>query len=213
MLVDENKINKKMIDLLDEQIDSAKAAGEDVKEIPHNDPGPNTKLGEMMDFTTMLESMNELEQSMNTEKDPMEAEVNPSNSYDETKAMEELSRIFTPVLVMQDFEKDIADKSMAELEYADVLTERTIIQFDDETRMSQLIAVCAKIIAKQKNTEAWQMFKKASVIKKEAALNMQKEEYDDAKILAQKYLVAVSTTNPSSVARNAATELLPQTQH
>ena len=79
--------------------------------------------------------------------------------------------------------------------------------------MSQLIAVCAKIIAKQKNTKAWQMFKKASVIKKEAALNMQKEEYENAKILAQKYLVAVSTTNPSSVARNAATELLPQTQH
>ncbi len=213
MPVDENKINKKMTDLLDEQIDSAKSAGKDVKNIPHKDPGPNAKPGEMMDFTTMFESMNELEQSMNTEKDPMESEINPSNSYDETKAMEELSRIFTPVLVMQDFEKDIADKSMAELESADVLTERTIIQFDDETRMSQLIAVCAKIIAKQKNTEAWQMFKKASVIKKEAALNMQKEEYDDAKILAQKYLVAVSTTNPSSVARNAATELLPQTQH
>jgi hypothetical protein len=99
------------------------------------------------------------------------------------------------------------------MESADVLTERSIIQFDDETRMAQLIAVCAKIIAKQKDTEAWQMYKKAAVLKKKAGLEIQKQEYNDAKTLAQKYLVSVSTTNPSSVVRDAATDLLPQTQH
>ena len=157
-----------------------------------------------------LNTLNE-EIDANENQNPMEAEVN--KEYNKDAALDELSKIFTPVLVMQSYEKDIADKSIEEMESANVLTEKTLIKFDDETRMSQLIAVCAKIIAKQKDTESWKLFKKASVLKKEAALNIQKEEYDDAKELAQAYLVSVSTKNPSSVARDAATELLPQTQH
>ena len=43
-------------------------------------------------------------------------------------------------------------------------------------------------------------------------LEIQKDEYDEAKELAQKYLVNVATSNNSSVARNAAQSLLPQTQ-
>ena len=159
----------------------------------------------------MNDEVNVLNNEIDANQNPMDTEIN--NEYNKDAALEELNAIFTPVLVMQSYEKDIADKSFEELESANVLTEKTLIKFDDETRMSQLIAVCAKIIAKQKNTEAWKKFKNASVIKKNAALDIQKEEYDDAKELAQAYLVAVSTKNPSSVSRSAATELLPQTQH
>ena len=216
--VDEDKVNKHMKSLLDDYVDSADADGEDVKNIPHNNPFGNGSYssmlnGDMMTFASIMESLDAAENSIgNTADDPTKMSVEPQG-YNEDEAIEELKKIFTPVLVMQNFEKDIADKTMAEMESADVLTERSIIQFDDETRMAQLIAVCAKIIAKQKDTEAWQMYKKAAVLKKKAGLEIQKQEYNDAKTLAQKYLVSVSTTNPSSVVRDAATDLLPQTQH
>lgn len=216
--VDEDKVNKHMKSLLDDYVDSADADGEDVKNIPHNNPFGNGSYssmlnGGMMTFASIMESLDAAENSIgNAADDPTEMPVEPQG-YNEDEAIEELNKIFTPVLVMQNFEKDIADKTMAEMESADVLTERSIIQFDDETRMAQLIAVCAKIIAKQKDTEAWQMYKKAAVLKKKAGLEIQKQEYNDAKTLAQKYLVSVSTTNPSSVVRDAATDLLPQTQH
>lgn len=217
--VDEDKMNKHMTDVLDEYIDSSKASGEDVKEIPHNKPATGSGSyssmlnGGMMTFASIMESLEAAENSIGADfSDTMEQPIE-KEGYDEKEALEELKKLFTPVLVMQNFEKDIADKTMAEMESADVLTERSIIQFDDETRMAQLIATCAKIIAKQKNTEAWQMYKKAAVLKKKAGLEIQKQEYNDAKTLAQKYLVAVSTTNPSSAARDAATDLLPQTQH
>lgn len=161
----------------------------------------------MKDDLNIIESdIAELDQ-----KDPANEEI--SKEYDKDAALEELNNLFTPVLVMQNFEKDIADHTISEMESANVLTEKTLIKFDDEARMAQLIAVCAKIIAKQKDTESWKLFKKASALKKEASVRLQKEEYDDAKELAQSYLVSVSTKNPSSVARSAATELLPQTQH
>ena len=87
------------------------------------------------------------------------------------------------------------------------------LKFDEPTRMAQLISVCAKLINKQRNTPEWQLYKKAAVLRNKANLDMQKNSYDEAKALAQKYLVMVSTTNTSSSARDAANDLLPQTNH
>jgi len=91
--------------------------------------------------------------------------------------------------------------------------ERNIISFDNKTRMAQLISVCALLIARQKDTEKYQMYKKAAVIKNKMKLEIQKDHYDEAQALAQKFLVKVATTNNSSVARDAANDLLPETQH
>lgn len=216
--VDENKINQHYTDLLKQQINSADAAGEDVKEIPHNKPAEGINKcsmfdGTMMNFTKIMEAFELIESFIGSDKDAMELMVEDGGEYDEKEVLEELDKIFTPVLVMQNFEKEIADKAQSEMESAKVLTERTVIQFDDESRMAQLIAVCSKLIAKAKNTKAWQMFKQAAELKKKAGLELQKDEYDAAAALAQKYLVDVSSSNPSSVARNAALELLPQTRH
>ncbi len=137
----------------------------------------------------------------------------PSADVEDKELMDELNKIFTPVLVSQKFSKDISDHSNEALSEAGVLTERNIIAFDDETRMSQLISVCALLLAKKKDTENWKLYKQAALLKKQSKINIQKEEYTDAKELAQKYLVMVSTTNNSAVARDAANELLPQTQH
>ena len=168
-----------------------------------------------MTFTQMLEALQVAERSIGYERyneDVMDAPMEQAG-YNEEEALKELSALFTPTLVMQNYEKEIADKSLGEVESAGVLTERTVIKFDDEARMAQLIAVAARIIAKQKDTEAWKLYKQASILKKKADLDLQKQEYDSAKDLAQKYLMQVSTTNPSSVARQAADELLPQTRH
>ena len=128
--------------------------------------------------------------------------------------MNELNQLFTPILVMQGFENNVSDQIQEALhESASVLMEKNIIQFDSPTKMSQLIAVCALLIQKHKNTEKYQMYKQAAQTAKRTKLEIQKEEYADAQALAQKYLVKVSTTNPSSVARQAANELLPETQH
>lgn len=135
------------------------------------------------------------------------------SSCNETEILNELNKIFTPVLVMQGLENNVADEYKEACSEDNVLTEKNIIKFDDETRMAQLIAVCALLIEKKKNTDLFQTYHKAATIKKSTKLEIQKKNYDEAKMLAQKYLVKVSTTNNSSVARQAANDLLPETQH
>ena len=158
-LVDENKINKHYSDLLKDYVDSANASGEDVKEIAHKSPSFNKIMEAFEVISSYIENGDE--NIMNDETEHEE--------YDcEKDLIDELNKIFTPVLVMQNYEKEISDKTQSEMESAKVLNERTIIKFDDESRMSQLIAVCAKLIAKQKNTKAWQMFKQAADLKKKA---------------------------------------------
>lgn len=169
------------------------------------------------EYTSMdqiLEAMDDISASIENQSDDIiESPMNAENVLDDQDLMDELNKIFTPVLVSQGFEKEIADKKQSEITEAGVLTEKNIIAFDEPARMSQLISVCALLLAKKKNSPKWQMFVKAAAIKKQSKIDIQKEEYDNAKALAQKYLVMVSTTNNSSVARDAATDLLPQTQH
>lgn len=215
--VDEDKVNNRMADLLKQSLDSYDSSGKDVSEINHNNPNgkkdtPCLVSTDLMNFTKILEAMDVISESLDA-IDPGEEQIEGTVSYDKDAVLEELNRIFTPVLITQSIEKEIADKEHMELNEAAVLTERSIIKFDDEARMSQLIAVCAKLIAKAKNTNDWQMFVKASELKKKSALDIQKNEFEAAKALAQQYLVKVSTTNNSSVARDAANDLLPQTQH
>ena len=136
-----------------------------------------------------------------------------NNSDNNKDLLEELNQIFTPILVMQSLEGNMADKINEAFSEASVLMEKNIIKFDDETRMAQLISICALLIARKKNSEKYQAYQKAATIKNKMKIEIQKDEYDEAKALAQKYLVNVSTTNNSSVARDAANNLLPETQH
>lgn len=171
-----------------------------------------------MNWSQLFEAMDEIADSV--EAGPNTADLQDTEidndtpaPVDEKELLEELNKLFTPILVMQGYESEIADKVNAAVSEATVLTEMNMIKFDDPTRMAQLISVCAKLIHKQRNTPEWQLYKKAAVLKNKANLDMQKSSYDEAKALAQKYLVMVSTTNNSSAARDAANDLLPQTQH
>lgn len=226
---DDSKMNSHFQSLLGEYKKSMDSDGDDVLDIPHDRP-PTEGIdkdgvvkGDLMSFTQMLESISMIAElcdnppcpeSEDLESTPI-GDPTPSSpaSSDNTDLLDELNQIFTPILVMQNFEGDMPGKIQEALSEASVLTERNIIQFDDATRMAQLIAVCALLIAKKKNTSEYQMYQKAAVIRNKMKLDIQRKEYDEAKALAQQFLVKVSTTNNSSIARNAATNLLPETQH
>lgn len=228
---DDPRINSQYERLTANNRKSADAAGTDVKEQKHGFPGStggkpsNLMKGDLMTWTQMLESLTMIAESIEDhESDVMEdqidapAAVNPVDTPEEPSGgddelMAQLNKIFTPVLVMQGFENDVSDQINSAMSEASVLTEKNLIKFDDQTRMAQLISVCALLIARQKNSPKYQMYAKAHAIRNQMKLDIQKEEYDAAKALAQKYLVNVSTTNNSSVARNAANDLLPETQH
>lgn len=220
--VDDDKMNSHFQKLQAQYKKTIDSDGEAVKDITHNAPTSGTNptgpmKGHLMGWTQMLESMDEIQDGINNidaNEDVSAAPVAPvSNPVDEDSLLNELNQIFTPILVMQGFEGGIADKINEAFSEASVLTERNIISFDNKSRMAQLIAVCALLIARQKDTEKYQMYKKAATIKNQMKLEIQKDHYDDAQALAQKFLVKVATTNNSSIARDAANELLPETQH
>lgn len=217
--VDEGKINGHYQKLLAGNKKSSEASGHDVQDQPHggvhsgqHPVGP--MKGDLMTWTTMLESLTMILEGMDSIcEDPMQCNSDPAAGYDKAEILKQLGELFTPILVTQGFESEIADKMKAEYESAGELTERNIVQFDDDTRMAQLIATCALLIQRAKNTEKYQSYEKAAMIRNQLKLDMQKEEYDTAKALAQEFLVQVATTNNSSVARQAASDLLPATQH
>lgn len=211
--MDELKINTHYLSQLNQNKKSSQCDHDKIESDAKSLPVHSGTGEDMMDFTTILEAMDEIltqVQSNDTTEDLGSTEV---DSTDNSDLLDKLDRIFTPILVMQKMEQSIADESNKELADSGTLTEKTMISFDDPDRMAQLQSVCALLIAQKKNTENWQLYKKAAAVKNQSKLNIQKEEYEAAKNLAQKYLIKVSTTNNSAVARDAAKELLPQTQH
>lgn len=220
--LEDGKMNSHYQSLLSNNKKDIGGSGEDIKDIPHNKPtsGQNPTgpmKGFLMTWTQMLESMEEIESNLDADHDdigdcPVGDEC-PTGEVNEDELLAKLNQIFTPILVTQGLEGNIADKIQEAFSEASVLLERNIIKFDDATRMAQLISVCALLISQQKNTEKFKMYAKAAEIRNKMKLEIQKDEYDAAKALAQKFLVKVSTTNNSSFARDAATGLLPETQH
>lgn len=226
--VDDNKMNSHYQSLLKHNSQDEGGEGNDVQDNPHDKPtnGQNPTgpmKGKLMNWTKMLEAMDELSNSvdeqissddgissMNIEEPSAETDT---NNGDDDDLLNQLDQIFTPILIMQGFEGDISDQIKEAYSEASVLTERTMISFDDSARMAQLISVCALLLSRKKNSEKYRMYAKAAEMKNKMKLEIQKEEYAEAKALAQKYLVKVSTTNNSSVARGAARDLLPETQH
>ena len=221
---DEDKINKKIKTLNDLSKKSFQNHGEDVKDLPKH--APTTGTGKYTSpFDTSMMSWSEMANVLSVVKSnidvlmedvlsaPAELEIQNVSDDIETKVIEQLNTLFTPVLVMQSFETQINDKIQESFEQANVLTERNIIKFDDQTRMTQLISTAAILLNKERQTPQYKAYEQATMIKNKSKIEMTKNCYDEAKGIVQKYLVKVSTTNNSADARNAATDLLPETQH
>lgn len=228
---DAKKEDQHRLNLLDDMKKDIGGEGKPVKDIPHEAPPPtdatNFMKGPLMTFTQMLESLDEVQAGleandnniMNTDIDENDSPIAPAepmvgiNTTNDDELLETLNELFTPILIMQGIEGDISEQVQEACSESNLLTERNIIQFDDSARMAQLRKVCALLIARQKDTQDYQMYKKAADIQRSMSIKIQKDEFAAANALAQKYLVKVSTTNNSSVARKAANELLPETQH
>ena len=214
----DDKMNHHYQNLLKDQLIAMDNDGKDVQNHPHQNPNVNpTGKASMMDFTAMLEAMDDILSLSNQDTSDSTSIANQNmeeeSPMDNSDLLNKLNQIFTPVLVSQKIEQQVSDQANAALSEASVLNEKTMISFDDKDRMAQLLAVCSLLIAQKKNTEQWQMYQKAAAIKTNMKLAIQKSEHEAAKILAQQFLVKVSTTNNSSVARQAAKDLLPQTQY
>ena len=213
--IDSEKINNSIVDGLNKSKKTVDYMGSEVKEQPHGGhaPGKRQSLisgGPLTSYTQMLEAMDKIAATVRGTTSLEDEEIGDDEN-DNSAIFDELDKLYTPILIMQGYETSVEDvkESMQE---AGVLTERNVIKFDNDHRLAQLIYTCALLLQKQKNTKNFQMFVKASKIRREAALNMQKDEAEAAKELAQKYLVHVSTMNPNSAARDAALKLLPTTQ-
>lgn len=212
---DDNAINNHYQSAQSKYKDTMDSDGEDVKDLPKIDHISNLKeSGSRYDWTNILEAMDTILDATKDANPDMEDEsIDDQSNTDDSDLVAELDKVFTPILIMQGMESQISDKIQEAYSEASVLTEKNVIQFDDETRMAQLLSVCALLLQKKKNTPEYQAYKKAAAIRKQMKIEMQKREYDAAKALAQKYLISVSSSNNSSVARKAATDLLPETQH
>ena len=182
--------------------------------------GKSSALKEMVEMITEIaDVINDMEENPDVMDSQIEDDAEPIDTENGTPGGNEddllnsLNQIFTPILVMQGFEGDVTKQIQEAFSESCVLLERNIIQFDNTTKMAQLTSICALLIARQKNSTKYQMYKKAAEVRKTMKLDIQKDEYAAAQALAQKFLVKVSTTNNSSVARQSANELLPETQH
>jgi len=207
--VDEDKMNKKMKSDLDDFVDIIDCALDDVKENKKGTSSASNRIVESLD--KILNTMKAI--SIN-ESDNLDNTLVAEDSVNDDKdLLERLNKLYTPTLISQKFENDIADNANNEIQNSGNLSKRTLINFDKKTRVAQLISACAMLIAEKKNSPKWQALLKADAIKNQTKLDIQREEYNNAIALAQRYLIMVSTTNNSSVARDAAQELIPETQH
>ena len=136
--------------------------------------------------------------------------VSDAEAVDDTGVMDELKKIYTPILIMQSYEtKESCDRMKESFSQANVLTEQNIIKFDNETRVAQLLSVCALLLARKKNSEKWQAFKKAAALQRKMKIEIQKEEAAAAKELARKFLDETATGDNED-AKASATKLLPE---
>ena len=180
--------------------------------------------GNLMTWTKMLEAMDELQSNVDMANEesnpdlldtPVMTTTGMGGTNNDEELLNDLNQIFTPILVMQSFEgiaEHVAETCSKELPEDSVLLERNIIKFDDASRMAQLTSVCALLIARQKNTEQYKMYKKAAEMRNAMKLEIQKQEYAAAQTLAQKFLVRAATGGKGEALRQAANNLLPQTQ-
>lgn len=218
---DEDKLNKKDEYEIDKYLGTYE--DNDSTEVHDNKHGTstmsksvNSEIKSTIEPIKIVEALDVVQQMIRNlnESDDLGNSIVPDENLNGDKdLLERLNKLYTPTLISQKFENDVADSANNEIQNSGNLNKRTMVNFDKKTRVAQLISACAMLLAEKKNSPKWQMLLKADAIKNQTKLDIQREEYSNAIALAQRYLIMVSTTNNSSVARDAASELIPETQH
>ena len=157
-------------------------------------------------FNALIESYDP--ETSDGDMDIDDIKIGPSQLGDNIDdLLDELNTIYTPILITQEIEGDLTGPVTEACSADNVLLERNIIKFDNATKFAQLVGICGLIISRKKNTQDYNVFKKASQLKNTMKLRIQKNEHAAATSLARKYLNKVMSNSTSSVARKAAENL------
>ena len=127
------------------------------------------------------------------EDDATETEPNVS----EEELFAQLNKLFLPVVRMQDAEEPVQESTVV-MEKNEVLLELSNV------------FVCAMLIARAKDTEAYKTYIRASEERRNAKIDIQNAEASEARALAAKYLNTLSANNDDEGARAVGVSLLKE---
>ena len=132
------------------------------------------------------------------EDDATETEPNVS----EEELFAQLNKLFLPVVRMQDAEEPVQEST--------VVMEKNVFRLDDASKVAQLLSLCAMLIARAKDTEAYKTYIRASEERRNAKIDIQNTEASEARALAAKYLNTLSANNDDEGARAVGVSLLKE---
>ena len=132
------------------------------------------------------------------EDDATETEPNVS----EEELFAQLNKLFLPVVRMQDAEEPVQEST--------VVMEKNVFRLDDASKVAQLLSLCAMLIARAKDTEAYKTYIRASEERRNAKIDIQNTEASEARALAAKYLNTISANNDDEGARAVGVSLLKE---
>lgn len=132
------------------------------------------------------------------EDDATETEPNVS----EEELFAQLNKLFLPVVRMQDAEQPVQEST--------VVMEKNVFRLDDASKVAQLLSLCAMLIARAKDTEAYKTYIRASEERRNAKIDIQNAEASEARALAAKYLNTLSANDDDEGARAVGVSLLKE---
>lgn len=132
------------------------------------------------------------------EDDATETEPNVS----EEELFNQLNKLFLPVVRMQDAEEPVQEST--------VVMEKNVFRLDDASKVAQLLSLCAMLIARAKDTEAYKTYIRASEERRNAKIDIQNAEASEARALATKYLNTLSANDDDEGARAVGVSLLKE---
>lgn len=131
-----------------------------------------------------------------------------SNDVNIDGVMDELKQMYTPILIMNNFNESDAQQMQESMSNARVLTEANMLKFEPDTQAKQLISVTALLIARSKKSEKYDAFVKAYKLVKKLKAEILREEESSAKELARKFLQETIDSNSNEDATASAQKLI-----
>lgn len=134
--------------------------------------------------------------------------IDDNDDVDTSSLLSDLEQIMSPILIKSQLDSvNGLSEQLMEACSEDHIYESNLIKLDKDSMMAQLKAICTLLVARKKNTTAWQLYQKSSKVKKDSKLQMQEEEAVAGSRLAEEYLNKIRSTGNSGLLRSAAEHL------
>lgn len=195
------KVILEELENLNDQADDAIKADETLEDDSINSelPDDSEEDSEELSSSEELDSDDDLsavDLDKDSKPDSDESEIDDTDNYgadasdmDTNGTIDELDKLFTPILIASNYTSDEDAKEMQEsMSNANCLTEANMVKFDAETQASNLIQIASLLIARSKKSEKYDAFIKAYQLVKKLKGEIRREEEGAAKELAKQYL-------------------------